>query len=156
MWNSEGIKILGTPVGSDQFVQEVRDSRLEEEGRLWEGLSWVLDVQCAWQILLQCAGPRCHHLLRTIPPSQSAQCEHHTSHVVFSHRITRTRVAQVVCLSCAHYVSCVIHDVFVLTLFDYSTFLSLLIIFSLIILSFLLPINFIFQDVVDKFPVHSR
>ena len=34
--------------------------------------------------------------------------------------------------------------VFVLTLFDYSTFLSLLTIFSLIILSFLLPINFIF------------
>ena len=31
------------------------------------------DVQCAWQIILGCAGPRCHHLLRTIPPSQSAQ-----------------------------------------------------------------------------------
>ena len=40
--------------------------------------------------------------------------------------------------------------VFVLTLFDDSTFLSLLTIFSLIILSFLLPINFIFHDVVDK------
>ena len=83
-------------------------------------------------------------------------CEHHTSHAVFSHRFTRTCVAQVVCLSCAHHVSCVIHDVVVLTLFDYSTFLSLLIIFSLIILSFLLHINFIFQDVVDKFPVHFR
>ena len=33
--------------------------------------------------------------------------------------------------------------------------LSLLSIFSLIILSFLLAINFIFHDVVDKFPVHS-
>ena len=32
----------------------------------------------------------------------------------------------------------------------------LLTIFSLIILSFLLPINFIFQDVVDKLPVHPR
>ena len=53
------------------------------------------------------------------------------------------------CLSCANHVSspCV---------FDYSTSLSLLTIFSLIILSFFLPINFIFQDVVDKFPVHSR
>ena len=46
--------------------------------------------------------------------------------------------------------------VFVLTLFDYSTFLSLLTIFSLIILSFFLPINFIFHDVVDKFSVHSN
>ena len=45
--------------------------------------------------------------------------------------------------------------VFVLTLFDYSTFLSLLTIFSSFILSFLLPINIIFHDVVDKFPVHS-
>ena len=40
--------------------------------------------------------------------------------------------------------------------FDNSTFLSLLSIFSLITLSFLLPVNFIFQDVVDKFPVHFR
>ena len=42
------------------------------------------------------------------------------------------------------------------SLFDDSTFLSLLTIFSLITLSFLLPVNFIFQDVVDKFPVHFR
>ena len=46
--------------------------------------------------------------------------------------------------------------VVVLTLRDFSTFLSSLSIFSLIILSFLLAINFIFHDVVDKFPVHSR
>ena len=36
------------------------------------------------------------------------RCEHHTSHVTFSHWFTRTRVAQVVCLSCAHHVSWVI------------------------------------------------
>ena len=24
------------------------------------------DAQCAWQIRLQCAGPRCHHFLRTV------------------------------------------------------------------------------------------
>ena len=52
--------------------------------------------------------------------------------------------------------SLVMIHVFVLPLFDYSTFLSLLTIFSLTILSFLLPINFIIQDVVGKFPVHSR
>ena len=42
------------------------------------------------------------------------------------------------------------------SLFDDSTFLSFLTIFSLITLSFLLPVNIIFQDVVDKFPVHFR
>ena len=25
----------------------------------------------------QCAGPRCHHLLRTLPPSESGQCAVH-------------------------------------------------------------------------------
>ena len=48
--------------------------------------------------------------------------------------------------SCAHVVS--------LILFNFSTFLSLLSIFSPIVLSFFLAINFIFHDVVDKFLVH--
>ena len=50
---------------------------------------------------------------------------------------------------------CVV-DVSDCSLFDDSTFLSLLTIFTFITLSFLLPVNFIFQDVVDKFPVHFR
>ena len=45
--------------------------------------------------------------------------------------------------SCAHVVC--------LILFDFSTSLSLLFIFSLVVLSFLLAINFTFHDVVDKF-----
>ena len=56
---------------------------------------------------------------------------------------------------CRAHIRCHPH-VFVLTLFDYSTFLSLLTISSLIILSFLLSIYFIFHDVVDKFSVQSR
>ena len=71
VWNPEGIKVLGTPVGSDAFVLRATASRLEEESRLWEAVSWVPDAQCAWQILLQCASPRCHHFLRTVPPRQS-------------------------------------------------------------------------------------
>ena len=63
------MKILGTPVGSDRFVEAVTEEGLSEE-KLWEALAWVLDLQCAW---LQCAGPRCHHFLRTMPPCQSAQ-----------------------------------------------------------------------------------
>ena len=64
LWNPDGIKILGTPVGHDVCV--------EEESKLWERIGWVPDVQCAWQISVQCAGPRCHHWLRTVPPRQSA------------------------------------------------------------------------------------
>ena len=39
---------------------------------MWDAITWVPDLQSAWQILLQCAGPRCHHFLRTLPPSHSA------------------------------------------------------------------------------------
>ena len=57
----------------------------------------------------------------------ACSCEH--AHAWLKSRVCR---AHIVCHP----------QVFVLTLFDYSTFLSLLTIFSLIILSFVLPINF--------------
>ena len=71
VWNPRGIKILGTPVGSQEFIQEVCEERLQQERELWEAIPWVPDLQCAWQVLLQCAGPRCHHLLRTLAPESS-------------------------------------------------------------------------------------
>ena len=51
----------------DEFVHRY----ISKEQHLWRAIAWVPDLQCAWQILLQCAGPRCHHCLRTLPPSQS-------------------------------------------------------------------------------------
>ena len=36
VWNPEGIKILGTPVGSDVFVEEFSRVRVQEETKLWE------------------------------------------------------------------------------------------------------------------------
>ena len=72
VWTLEGIKILGTPMGNDAYVRAASTVRVEDESKLWERIGWVPDVQCAWQILLQCAGPRCHHWLRTVPPQQSA------------------------------------------------------------------------------------
>ena len=50
-------------------MEQTISSRPKIEARL----SWVPDLQCAWQILLQCASPRCHHLLRIVPPSQAEQ-----------------------------------------------------------------------------------
>ena len=73
VWNPEGVKVLGTPVGSTRFVEELVNKRLEEEAQLWEAIPTVPDLQAAWQILLQCAGPRCHHMLWTLPPSQSPE-----------------------------------------------------------------------------------
>ena len=56
-----------------QVLSDVVAERVQEETRLWEAVEWVPDLQAAWQILVQCAGPRCHHLLRTLPPSQSSE-----------------------------------------------------------------------------------
>ena len=56
-----------------RFVEEVVNKRLEEEAKLWEAIPTVPDLQAAWRMLLQCAGLRCHHMLRTLPPSQSEE-----------------------------------------------------------------------------------
>ena len=82
----------------------------------------------------------------------------HTSHFLFnSHLMTRTCVAQVVSLACAHHIpcaifmrSCCVFDSLRLLHFPSPCCPSSL----LSSLSFLLPIIFIFHDVVDKFPVH--
>ena len=50
-------------MGSRRFVQEVVNKRLQEKEQLWEAIPAVPDLQAAWQILLHCAGPRCHHML---------------------------------------------------------------------------------------------
>ena len=68
------VKVLGNPVGSRRFVEEVVQKRLEEEHKLLEAIPPVLDLQAAWQILLHCAGPRWHHMKRTLPPTQSEEC----------------------------------------------------------------------------------
>ena len=72
-WNAEGVKVLGTPIGTEAFVSDHVTDRMGEEQKLLDALSDVPDLQCAWQILLQCAGPRCNHLLRTLPPTQSTE-----------------------------------------------------------------------------------
>ena len=55
VWSHEGIKILGTPVGSAEFVQRLCEERIAKEF----------------------ASPRCHHFLRTLPPSESAWYARH-------------------------------------------------------------------------------
>ena len=69
VWNRECIKVLDTPIGTDQFVSDALTERVQEENKLWEAIELVRDLQ-AWQILIQCAA-RSAHLLRTLPPSQS-------------------------------------------------------------------------------------
>ena len=70
------MKILGTPVGTEAFESAACGERIEEEEKLWNAIRWIPDLQCAWQVLVQCAGPRCHHMLRTVPPPRSQTYAH--------------------------------------------------------------------------------
>ena len=61
--------ILGTPVGSPEFVQRFLGNRLDVQTRFWDRLKQVPDLQAAWLLLLYCAVPRANHLIRAIPPN---------------------------------------------------------------------------------------
>ena len=68
VWSPAGVKIFGSPVGTD--LDAARE-RLEEETKFWQATPSVPDLQCAWQLLVQCAGPLCHHFMRNVPPEHS-------------------------------------------------------------------------------------
>ena len=68
----ERIKVLGTPIGSVQFVAEMMEAKIVEERRLWDIFPLVPDLQCARQMLVQSANPRANHTLRTSPPGDWA------------------------------------------------------------------------------------
>ena len=71
-WQPEGITVLGTPIGSPQYIQRKMDERISKERELWMAIPTVPDLQCAWQLLVQSANPRANHTMRTMPPSHSA------------------------------------------------------------------------------------
>ena len=56
VWNPQGLKVLGT-LDHEAAAQE----RSGDEEEFWRTIQWVPDLQCAWQLLVQCAGPHCCH-----------------------------------------------------------------------------------------------
>eukprot|EP00973_Karenia_brevis_P026602 3670316-Karenia_brevis.AAC.1 len=69
VWSPEGIRVLGTPVGTQSFTNRLLEERQAQEQELWNAMPCVSDLQCAWQLLVQCASPRANHVLRTVPPN---------------------------------------------------------------------------------------
>ena len=68
----QGVVVLGSPVGSRAFVTVKLTQRLREQDRLLQQLLHVPHLQSAWLLLLYCAAPRCTYLVRTVPPSDTA------------------------------------------------------------------------------------
>ena len=69
----QGMVVLGTPVGHSDFVQQWLEQKRAEHRVLFDRIPLVQDTQCAWLLLLLCAGPRAVHALRNLPPTQSFQ-----------------------------------------------------------------------------------
>ena len=67
--HKRGMTVLGTPLGSEAFVQEKGKKRLQEEQQLLDTLPQLPDLQCAWLLLYFSGVPRANHLLRAVPPS---------------------------------------------------------------------------------------
>ncbi len=64
---SEGIVVLGTPIGTDEFITSFSTSKAQTTPTLLQAISPLNKQQ---QLLLArvCIQPRLHHLLRTIQP----------------------------------------------------------------------------------------
>ena len=58
--------VLGSPIGSREFVATKHAQRLEEQDRLLSRIPHVPNLKSAWLLLLYCAAPRSTHLLRTL------------------------------------------------------------------------------------------
>ena len=64
-----GTSVLGTPLGTAEYVRAKGDKRLTEERLFWEMLPKLTDLQSAWLLLLNCAAPRSNYTSRTVTPS---------------------------------------------------------------------------------------
>ena len=71
--HEQGILTLGTPIGTPAFVSSATAERLRDEQTLLDQLHRLPNLQSAWLLLLYCCAPRAQHILRTVPPDQSAE-----------------------------------------------------------------------------------
>ena len=67
----QGIKVVGTPVGSEEFVQENCREILDNGAQLLSMITKLASLQASWLVLYFCAVPKVNHLLRTLAPAQS-------------------------------------------------------------------------------------
>ena len=69
--DKRGVKVLGTPVGTQEYANATGDKLLAKERALWDLLPQLPDLQSAWLLLLQCAGPRFNYRARAVPPTEN-------------------------------------------------------------------------------------
>ena len=68
-----GLKVLGIPVGTQEYVEAHGEKWVTKEQQLLDLLPKLPDLQTAWLLLLFCAGPRANYRCRTVPPRENGQ-----------------------------------------------------------------------------------
>ena len=71
--DERGLKVLGTPVGTAEYVKAQGAKWVAKEKTLWDLLPKLPDLQSAWLLLLNCAGPRFNYRSRTVPPQLNGE-----------------------------------------------------------------------------------
>ena len=71
--NTQGIKVLGTPLGHEDFVRDHLRRTTEDHMSLLDKIPSLPDVQSAWALLLHCASARANNMLRAIGPELTVQ-----------------------------------------------------------------------------------
>ena len=71
------MKVLGTPMGSPEFVRSPLAAVSAKHDRLISQIVGMSDLQCAWILLLYCAAARPNYMLRVVHPTLSAGFARH-------------------------------------------------------------------------------
>ena len=74
-----GIKILGTPLGHHDYVQNHLERVADEHQRFMDMLPSVPNLQSSWLLLVHCASVRANYLLRTVCPDSVRGLLRHTT-----------------------------------------------------------------------------
>ena len=78
----QGMTILGTPLGHEQFVRARLVTVSAKHDRLMSQIVGIPDLQCAWILLLYCAAARPNYILRGVHPTYTSNfAAHHDASI---------------------------------------------------------------------------
>ena len=69
--NERGLRVLGCPIGSPEFVAARLNAKSEEQRSLFQRIPLVADLQAAWVLLFYCGATRANFWLRNVQPAQT-------------------------------------------------------------------------------------
>ena len=70
---SQGMTVLGAPIGSAAFVQHQLQQANQQHQHLLDRIPHLEDLQASWLLWLYCASPRCTYLLRMCSPNVTTE-----------------------------------------------------------------------------------